>query len=423
MTLLLHNTLRRRKMPFTPLDPGQVKIYVCGPTVYDEPHLGHARSAVVFDLLRRYLEIGGQRVTLVRNVTDIDDKIINKARRQDRDWRDLGAHYLDRYQRAMDRLNVIPPHIEPKASDFIRPMQRFIARLLQAGHAYGRGGSVYFAVAGLQTYGRLSGRRVDNRPGAGNATGQEEKRHPADFVLWKAASPGAPFWPSPWGPGRPGWHIACSAMSGHLLGEVFDIHGGGIDLIFPHHENEIAQSEALFKKIPARYWIHHGLVQVEGRKISKSLGRFQNLADLMQRYPPDALRLFLLSKRYRHPLAFSSSSMEVARKQLARLQAFFSRWSPPPTARTGVVQGRSPLWKCFCTALDDDLNFPQALSLIFSEIRRINRLGDCAASPPMGAVRDLHFICARVLGLRLDPPATEGGVRQREEEMAMAETV
>jgi cysteinyl-tRNA synthetase len=319
MALRVYNTLGRKKEQFEPLEPGKVRMYVCGPTVYDSCHIGHARSVIVFDVIARYLRTKGYDVTYVRNFTDVDDKIIDKARRQDRDWRALSTHYLDRYRRAMDRLNVIPPHIEPKATEFIRPMQRFIARLLHAGHAYAGGGSVYFATAALTNYGRLSGRRVDDRHGEGAAMGRREKRYPADFVLWKAARPGEPFWPSPWGPGRPGWHIECSAMSGHLLGEVFDIHGGGADLIFPHHENEIAQSEALFKKIPARYWIHHGLVHAEGRKISKSQGCFEDLADLMQRYPPAALRLFLLSKRYRHPLEFSPASMGVAQKHLARL--------------------------------------------------------------------------------------------------------
>lgn len=406
----IYNTLTRSQDPLIPVTAGQVKMYVCGPTVYDEPHLGHARSAVVFDVIRRYLKARGYRVTLVCNVTDIDDKILEKARRQNQDFRTLGADYLRRYEQAMKRLNVAAPDARPKATDFIGPIQDFISRLLQRGHAYAVDGSVYFAAASFKHYGKLSRRTIDRAFADGNASVEPAKRHPADFVLWKAAKPREPSWSSPWGPGRPGWHIECSAMGVRLLGDVYDIHGGGEDLIFPHHENEIAQSESLFKKPPANCWMHHGLVHLNGRKISKSHGNFQKLNDLLEIYPPDALRLFLLSKRYRHPIAFSQPKMESALKNVARIYRFFSRWDMPPAAPDGGATSFGTLWSRFCGAMDDDFNFPMALSLVFEGIRAIQRTmgahaGAQGAQPSQhqqAAILDLYYICHEVLGFDLD---------------------
>ncbi len=413
MTIRIFNTYTRCKRELIPLTPASVKIYVCGPTVYDEPHLGHARSAVIYDVIRRYLMAKGHTVTYVRNITDIDDKIIEKACRQKKDYRNLGAHFTCKYHQAMERLNVLSPDAEPKATDFVLPIQAFISRLMQNGQAYRSGGNVYFAVESFKGYGRLSGRSIQMLTEEITTTGETGKKHPADFALWKAAKPQEPAWPSPWGPGRPGWHIECSAMSTELLGEAFDIHGGGADLIFPHHENEIAQSESVFGKTPANYWMHNGLVQINGQKMSKSLGNSMKLNDLMDINTPAALRLLMLSKRYRHPLEFSPGSMRMAVKGIARLDRFFSQWIAPAAS---PVESRKPpgsLWSQFCTAMDDDFNFPMALSVVFQGIRRINRqMGNTsnarALENPNGlkpVAAALSFMCRQILGFKFEPTA------------------
>jgi len=409
MTLTLFNSLTRRKENFIPRMPGQVRLYVCGPTVYDEPHLGHARSAVVFDVMVRYLIARGFEVTYVRNVTDIEDKIITKARQLNQDFRRLAVHYQACYQAAFERLNVRSPDFQPRATAFIQPIQDAVASLLQSGHAYRAGGDVYFAAAGFPGYGKLSGRRVQDLPAADDAAQAPEKRHPADFALWKGAKPLEPAWPSPWGGGRPGWHIECSVMSASLLGRVFDIHGGGTDLVFPHHTNEIAQSEALFGQTPANYWLHNGMVRIAGGKMSKSLGNALNLSELLDQYPPDAVRLFLLSKRYRHPLDYAPAALRTAAKHAARLQQAMA-CAPPAAAAC-----RGALWSRFCAALDDDFNFPMALSVVFEAVRRINRQVNGAGAhrgcaPFAGTattVSDLAFMCRIVLGLRLPRAVTE----------------
>ncbi len=410
MTVCIFNTLTRSKAPLIPLEPGRLKMYVCGPTVYDAPHLGHARSAVVFDVIRRYLSARGYRVTLVRNVTDIDDKILQKACRQHHDFRWLGTRYLREYEQAMRRLEVALPDAQPKATEFIVPIQNFISRLIQNGHAYAVAGNVYFAVASFKPYGKLSGRTLKTAAMDENAPDASGKRHPADFVLWKAARSREPFWPSPWGPGRPGWHIECSAMSARLLGEAYDIHGGGEDLIFPHHENQIAQSESLFKKAPATFWMHHGLIHADGRKISKSDGAFQKLNDLLEIYSPDALRLWLLSKRYRRPMTFSHQKMESALKNMARINRFFSRKDVSASMPARRVTGCGTLWTRFCSAMDDDFNFPLALAIVFESIRSIQRaIGadtrrQCArkSKKQRVAIRNLNLICREIFGFRLD---------------------
>jgi cysteinyl-tRNA synthetase len=415
MALRIYNTLTRCKDVLTPITAGQVKMYVCGPTVYDEPHLGHARSEVIFDVIRRYLNVQGYRVTLIRNVTDIDDKILTKARQQNQDFRRLGACYLRKYEHAMRRLGVILPDAQPKATEFINPIQDFILKLLQNGHAYAVGGNVYFAVTSFKPYGQLSGRTIQTMGMGENVSDGTGKRHPADFVLWKRAKPREPFWPSPWGPGRPGWHIECSAMSAHLLGKAYDIHGGGEDLIFPHHENEIAQSESLFKKPPVTCWMHHGLVHAGGRKISKSDGHFQKLNDLLEMYPPDALRLFLLSRRYRRPMTFSHQKMESVLKNMARLYRFFSRRDVSSALPAGRIKGCGTLWRRFCSAMDDDFNFPLALAIVFEGIRGIQRATGFDAKRPCAqhvkkhqvAICDLDLICREIFGFRLGTAAIE----------------
>ncbi len=427
MAISIYNTLARCQQPLTPLVPGRVKIYVCGPTVYDEPHLGHARSAVVYDVIRRYLVAKGLAVTYVRNITDIDDKIIEKAWLQNQDYRNLGAYFLHRYRQAMEQLNVLSPGAEPKATDFMLPIQAFISRLMQNGHAYRWGDNVYFSVESFKGYGKLSGRAVQTLSAEKAAAVQTGKKHPADFALWKAGKPQEPSWPSPWGPGRPGWHIECSAMSAELLGETFDIHGGGADLIFPHHENEIAQSESVFGKTPASYWMHNGLVQINGAKMSKSLGNSLKLNDLLDIYLPGALRLLMLSKRYRHPLEFSPDSMRVAVKGFARIARFFSRWMAPAAAPAESGKRPGSLWSRFCTAMDDDFNFPMALSVVFEGVRRINGLmgntSDARALGNSGGLKriaaELSFICREILGFEFEPKKPSADPGKKDERLAL----
>jgi len=406
MTLCPYNTLSGTKEALRPQSPGKVAVYVCGPTVYDDPHLGHARSAVTFDVITRYLKARGYAVTYVRNVTDIDDKIIAVARRDNQDYRKIGNYYLQRYNRAMERLQVCSPDVEPKASDYILPMQELISRLVQRGHAYHAGGDVYFAVKSFKKYGLLSGRSAAAAPTEEANSLETAKRHPADFVLWKGAKPDEPMWPSPWGPGRPGWHTECSTMATRLLGEVFDIHGGGADLVFPHHENEIAQSQSVTGKTPARIWMHNGLVTTGGLKMSKSTGNSIKLYDLLEAYPPNALRLFLLSKRYRHPLEFCPHNANQSVTAAARLERFFTAAEAPLKSDNP----RGDVWGRFCKAMDDDFNFPLALAVLFGAVRRYNRKTGAAPSFSRTGVTkhqhlilsDLGYICQDILGLKVN---------------------
>jgi len=411
MAIHAYNTMSRKVEPLEPISPGKMGIYVCGPTVYDDPHLGHARSAVVFDVIVRYLRARGFEVTYARNITDVDDKIIQKARQRNQDVKTVSRYYTHRYQEAMRMLNVRDPDAEPKATDHILLMQDFIAKLIQGGHAYRSSGSVYFAVGTFKKYGRLSGRTVQSSAIAKEKTDGNDKTHPADFALWKSAKHGEPSWPSAWGPGRPGWHIECSAMSAMLLGDTYDIHGGGMDLVFPHHENEIAQSESIFGKPPANFWIHNGLVFIEGEKMSKSLGNTLNLYDLLKQYTPEALRLFLLSKQYRRPIEFSLPAMKETSACWERLHRFFSSDSQLAHEASEIRPCRGELWERFCSAMDKDFNFPMALSVIFEGIRNINRTAtDSLKSLNNGfalglqvQVSDISFICQEILGIGHGP--------------------
>ena len=425
MTLRILNTLTGVREPLAPVAPEEIKIYVCGPTVYDDPHLGHARNAVVYDVVARYLKSRGYRVTLVRNLTDIDDKIVQKSRQLQQDYRIVANRYIYRYQNAMERLNVASPDSEPRATAFIPEMRDLIGRLIQKGHAYQAGGNVYYAVHTFKDYGRLSGRLNGSHAGAPRAavqgpTGPGGKKHAADFALWKTAAPREPGWPSPWGHGRPGWHIECSAMSTALLGEVFDIHGGGADLIFPHHENEIAQSAGVSGKIPANCWMHHGLVNIGGRKISKSLVNYRDLANLLELYPPGAVRLFLLSKRYRHPLEFSHQALAAATRSYARLQRFFTL-RPLGVAAPTTDKRHGSFWFRFCNAMNDDFNFPQAISVIFEGVRHINRhLGNVSHGRTLEnsdglrhIAAELFYVCREILGMDLEPAVDETTLLQK----------
>jgi cysteinyl-tRNA synthetase len=363
---------------------------------------------VVFDVFRRFFEALGNDVILVRNVTDIDDKIIQRARERNTDYRTIAKRYHRAYDAALTALNVRPPHAAPRATDYIGPCQDIIARLLQRGHAYCSKGSVYFASHSCRDYGRLSGRPIGNVSAAVTRPAvNPDKHHPDDFALWKKSRDGEPFWNSPWGSGRPGWHIECTAMSHALLGVPFDIHGGGCDLIFPHHENEIAQSLGTFGTPPAALWLHHGMVTVGETKMAKSKGNAPPLADLLKVYPPEAVRLFLLARHYRNDLSFSQAALGNAVIQLNRLYALMKRLQGIIGENLPTVPRGSPLWHRFCRHMAGDGNFPGGLTALFTTVRELNRALDQPESQCNAAVRqtvrssaaDVSFICRHILGV------------------------
>ena len=363
----LYNTLERATVPFTPSDADRVSIYLCGPTVQSEPHLGHGRSAVVFDVLRRYLAWIGYNVEFVRNVTDIDDKIINRAMELGTTAEQVAADAAAAFDDAYRRLGNLEPTEEPKATDHIEGMVAMIDALIASGHAYASDGDVYFAVRSFPGYGKLSRHDVsDLRAGEGVEI-DERKRDPLDFALWKAAKPGEPHWSSPWGEGRPGWHIECSVMAREYLGDAFDIHAGGTDLIFPHHENEIAQSEAATGKTFARYWMHNGMLNLSGEKMAKSTGHVVTLAGALDTWDPIAVRLFYLRTHYRKPLDYSESALVDAEASLARLRTFRRRVAGPIEDPP-----RADILDQFKTAMDDDIDVARALAVLFDAVREGN---------------------------------------------------
>jgi len=369
--LRLYDTAQRAKVDFTPGREGRVSMYVCGPTPYDAPHLGHGRQAVVFDAVRRLLRFRGYDVVYVSNVTDIEDKIIERARERNVSEADLVKLYEDDYWHQMDRLNVLRPDELPHATEFIEPMLQLIAELVTAGRAYVvEGQCVYFEVATLPGYGKLSHRSLEDQlEGAGARIAVDErKRDVRDFVLWKAAKPGEPQWESPWGPGRPGWHIECSAMSLRILGPGFDIHGGGTDLVFPHHENEIAQAEGAGHEF-AHYWMHNAMVNVGGEKMSKSLGNFTTLADVFERCDPRAFRLSLLQTHYRRQMEVHDKELDDAQKAGQRLDKLVRR-----SRGSGVTPGevRPEDLARFIDAVDDDFDTPDAIAVVFEAARDAN---------------------------------------------------
>lgn len=377
----IYNTLGRQKEEFIPVRPGKVHMYVCGITAYDYCHIGHARSALVFDALVRHLRHLGLEVTFVRNFTDVDDKIINRANKEDRDWKEVAQTYIDAFHEDMDRLGVLRADLEPRATEYIPQIQELCAKLIAEGTAYATpSGDVYFRVRSYPPYGKLSGRSLDELLSGARVAPGEEKEDPLDFALWKAAKPGEPSWDSPWGKGRPGWHIECSAMSSPYL--PLDIHGGGQDLVFPHHENEIAQSEAVCRCELARYWVHNGFVQVNAEKMSKSLGNFKTIRDILGSYLPETLRFFLLGKHYRSPIDFTSEGMDEAEKAQHRVYSSLleaskalerASWKKTPLPAELSAEWAA-LPQAFEAALDDDLNTAQALGQIFSQVRIVNRL-------------------------------------------------
>jgi cysteinyl-tRNA synthetase len=393
MGIRVYNTLNRGKEAFEPLEPGHVRMYVCGITAYDLCHIGHARSAVVFDAVVRHLQRSGLNVSFVRNFTDVDDKIINRASEEGITPEDLSEREIRNFYEDMDALRVLRADIEPKATEHIAEIIALIEVLIEKGHAYVSGGDVYFSVRSFPAYGSLSGRNVEElRTGARIAVG-EHKDDPLDFALWKTAKPGEPTWDSPWGPGRPGWHIECSAMGMKYLGATLDIHGGGLDLIFPHHENEKTQSEAATGRPFVRYWMHNGFVTIRGDKMSKSLGNFVTIRDILKVHHPEALRLFLLSKHYRSPLDYSpdglgemESALERCYSALAEARRLAKRpvkKGRPLTAEAEeAVRTLETLQDRFGQAMDDDFNTAQGLGHLFDAVRALNRLSQDAGNRP-----------------------------------------
>jgi cysteinyl-tRNA synthetase len=374
MTIYLYNTLSRKKEIFETVEPNKVKMYVCGPTVYDSSHIGHARSVVVFDVLVRYLRARGFDVIYVRNFTDVDDKIINKANQTGMSCREVAEKFIQEFYVDMDALKVERATFEPRATEHIDDIIRIVQVLIDKGHAYPLDGDVYFAVDRFSGYGKLSGRKLDDMEAGARVDVDVRKRNPFDFALWKASKPGEPEWDSPWGKGRPGWHIECSAMSSALLGETIDIHGGGMDLTFPHHENEVAQSEAAFGKTFVKYWFHNGFVNINHEKMSKSLGNFLLIKDVLKSYHPEVIRLFLLSSHYRSPIDFNDKIMDESSTALDKAYALLARMAE--RFENPVPSQSGDLWGRFCEAMDDDLNTAKGIGLVFEAVRSLNRLLD-----------------------------------------------
>ena len=394
----IYNTLSRKKEEFLP-QGDEVKMYVCGVTPYDDSHIGHAMSYVIFDVIRRYLKFRDYKVKYVQNVTDIDDKIIDRANKLGIPPAELAKKFTDSYFEDMDALNIKRADVYPKATGEIAKIIEVIAGLIDKGFAYPAGGSVYFRVRKDPDYGKLSHRSLDAMMSGECAIGSEEKEDPMDFALWKASKPGEPFWESPWGEGRPGWHIECSAMSLRYLGEQIDIHGGGQDLIFPHHENEIAQSESFTGVKPfVKYWLHNGLVQLGEDKMSKSLGNLVTIKQALTKYSPDAIRIFILNSHYRSPLKYSEEGLEAAEKAVERLRRAVSRDDPGG----GEAFDAKSYRKQFTDSMDDDFNTAQALGTLFDLASAINQAGDAGVS--IGKAQGTLVSLAReVLGLKLPP--------------------
>ena len=418
MNIRLYNTASRKKVKFHPLKEGRAGIYVCGVTVYDLCHIGHARSVIFFDTLVRYFRARGLEVTYVRNFTDVDDKIIERACQQGRPPETLAQEYIDSFHEDMERLGVLRADREPRATEHIQDMIHMIKVLIDKDFAYVREADVFYSVEKFKDYGKLSGRRLEDMKAGSRIAVDRRKKHPMDFTLWKGAKPGEPQWDSPWGPGRPGWHMECSVMSNYFLGPTFDIHGGGKDLLFPHHENERAQSMAANDAEFARYWVHNGFVTVESEKMSKSLGNFIAIRDALKDYSPEVLRLFLLSKHYRSPLDYSKREVNTLQTGLVRVYRTLQRMA----ALIGSYeeQGESSLpWPDtdreflgkFMDIMDDDLNTAGALGLLFEEVKDMNRLMDMHEEKQdenilerLRADRSALYRAARVLGILKEKP-------------------
>ena len=405
----IYSSQTHAKQEFTPVEPGRVRMYVCGPTVYDNIHIGNARTFISFDVIRRWLIARGYEVTFAQNLTDVDDKIINRANEQGRTAEDVAREFSDRFIAVMERANVLAPDIRPRATKEIGPMIGMIKSLIEQGHAYAAdNGDVYFAVRSDPTYGEVSGRRVDDLMVGARIEENEDKRDPLDFALWKAAKPGEPSWPSPWGAGRPGWHTECAAMVHRYLGVPIDIHGGGSDLAFPHHENECAQASCAWHQGFANIWMHTGMLLVNGEKMSKSLGNFFTLEEVLDKHSAAALRLLMLQTHYRSPLDFSWERLEGAENSLARIAGTVEnlRWAaahasgdPDAEAAAGLAAAFNEACDTFTACMDDDFNTAGALAAVFDAVTRANQyLEDAQAR---GAVDEAtaREVAAQLAGL------------------------
>src|SRR5438477_1386705 len=426
MPLRVFNTLTNEKQEFRPLRPGRIGIYVCGITVYDLTHVGHARMLTAFDVAVRFLRWAGWDVAFVRNWTDVDDKIIRRANESGQDPKRFAEHFIEECRRDMRALGILPADVEPKATDHIPEMQALIARLIERGNAYASQGDVYFAVRSFPGYGKLCRRNLDDLQAGARVEPGEQKRDPLDFALWKAAKPGEPAsvtWDSPWGPGRPGWHIECSAMCQKYLGTTFDVHGGGKDLVFPHHENEIAQSEAASGQDLARYWLHNGFVTLEAEKMSKSLGNFKTIRDLLAHWDGEALRAFLLSTHYRHPINFTESAIADADRRveyfyetLAKADLYLVQKNYPG----GQPEALAEHVTAFRDAVEDDINTAEALARLEKVYGHLNARIDAKAPPAeIAALLYTARTLSHVLGLA--SRAAQDAIRERRQ-LAAART-
>ncbi len=446
MAIEVYNTLAKQKQELRPIEPGKVKMYACGPTVYDDGHIGHARAAVVFDVVTRYLEFRGYEVTYVRNYTDVDDKIINRANEEGSDYRAVADFYTAQYEEDIGRLGLKEPDHKPKVSGHMPEIIETIKTLLDKGNAYQAEGNVYFSVESFKDYGKLSGRTREDMENITRLDHDPHKKDELDFALWKASKQGAPSWDSPWGPGRPGWHIECSVMSTKYLGRTFDIHGGGRDLIFPHHENEIAQSEAANQAAMANYWLHNGHVTKDGVKISKSLGNFIPMKELFNTYDPEAVKFFLYGVHYHSPLDFTDHEVRQAERNLERFYtALLNADSLPDTDEQPKDEGQlagalAGLEQEFIKAMDDDFNTAKALAVFFdffhvlnqeladkktrrdkravalvkkaaAELRRLGRSLGLLQQDPAAHLESLKQMRIKILGL--DPAQIEEEISER----------
>ncbi len=394
------NSMTNMKEELVPLHEEQVNIYACGPTVYNYFHIGNARPFIVFDTLRRYLAYRGYRVNFVQNFTDVDDKMIHAAHAEGITVKQLGDRYIAEYFKDAQALNIMPATVHPKATEHMGEIVALVQKLVESGHAYEMDGDVYFDTKSFPGYGKLSGQNLDDLELGARIGVNENKRNPADFALWKAQKPGEPAWDSPWGKGRPGWHIECSAMSMKYLGDTLDIHGGGQDLKFPHHENEIAQSEAATGKPFARYWMHNGYININGAKMSKSAGNFFTVRDILQKYDGMVIRLFMLSAHYANPINFSDELLEQSKSAYARIQNCRENLqfvaANPKEARVEAEQAIAALDQGFLAEMDDDLNTAGAIGVVFEYIKEINTLFE------NGGDRDTALRALRALDTRLD---------------------
>ena len=414
MVQLIYNTLTRKKEPLKTLKPDVVLMYVCGPTVYDKAHVGHAMSSLVYDIIRRYLEYSDIEVRHVMNYTDVDDKVILRANELGVDPLVLAEEHIKEYVNHLKALNVLLATVYPRATQEIPHIIKMVEDLIDHDHAYEVDGVVFFRVSSKDDYGKLSGRKLEEMQAGARIDVNEDKENPMDFVLWKSSKPGEPSWDSPWGQGRPGWHIECSAMNLHHLGEQIDIHGGGNDLVFPHHENEIAQTESLTRKPFARYWVHNGMLQFSGDKMSKSIGNIVTIEQFLEEHDPDTLRMMVLNASYRSPLTFNEEVINQAESNLERLRSALRPGSqgdnPVPEATNSALENQMQATRAgFITAMDDDFNTAGALGHLFDLVRVINQARD--ADVPQSALDQaqvlLRELAEDVFGLRLERQETE----------------